>query len=56
VTSQVNPQQHKQPTNATTMVIEPLTSPAAWIQYIHAVRVVDGLAHTLSKAAVEGFW
>jgi hypothetical protein len=32
VTSQVNPQQHKQPTNTTTMVMEPLTPPVAWIQ------------------------
>jgi hypothetical protein len=30
--SQVNPQQHKQPTNTTTMVMKPLTPPAAWIQ------------------------
>jgi hypothetical protein len=33
VTSQVHPQQHKkQPTNTTTMVMEPLAPPAAWIQ------------------------
>jgi hypothetical protein len=32
VTSRVNPQQHKQPTNTTTMVMEPLAPPAAWIQ------------------------
>jgi hypothetical protein len=32
VPSQVHPQQHKQPTNTTTMVMEPLTPPAAWIQ------------------------
>jgi hypothetical protein len=32
VMSRVNPQQHKQPTNTTTMVVEPLTPPAAWIQ------------------------
>jgi hypothetical protein len=32
VTSQVNPQQHKQPTNTTTMVMEPLIPPAVWIQ------------------------
>jgi hypothetical protein len=33
VTSQVHPQQHKkQPTNTTTMVMEPLALPAAWIQ------------------------
>jgi hypothetical protein len=31
VTSRVNPQQHKQPTNTTTMVMEPLTPQAAWI-------------------------
>jgi hypothetical protein len=30
--SRVYPQQHKQPTNTTTMVMEPLASPAAWIQ------------------------
>jgi hypothetical protein len=32
VTSQVNPQQHKQPTNTITMVMEPLAPPAAWIR------------------------
>jgi hypothetical protein len=32
VTSQVNPQQHKQPANTTTMVMEPLAPPAGWIQ------------------------
>jgi hypothetical protein len=31
VTSQVHPQQHKQPTNTTTMVMEPLAPPAAGI-------------------------
>ncbi len=31
LTSRVNPQQHKQPTNTTTLVIEQLTPPAAWI-------------------------
>jgi hypothetical protein len=31
VTSQVYSQQHKQPTNTTTMVMEPLAPPAAWI-------------------------
>jgi hypothetical protein len=29
--AQVYPQQHKQPTNTTTMVMEPLAPPAAWI-------------------------
>ncbi len=29
--SQVYPQQHKQPTNTTTIVMEPLAPPAAWI-------------------------
>jgi hypothetical protein len=29
--SQVNPQQHKQTTNTTTMVMVPLAPPAAWI-------------------------
>jgi hypothetical protein len=32
VTSQVHPQQHKQPTNTTTMVMEPLAPPAALIR------------------------
>jgi hypothetical protein len=32
VTSQVHPQQHKQPTNTITMVMEPFAPPAAWIQ------------------------
>jgi hypothetical protein len=54
VTSQVNPQQHKQPTNTTTMVVEPLAPPVAWIQWIHTTRGGDSLAHILSKAAVEG--
>jgi hypothetical protein len=31
VMPQVNPQQHKQPTNTTTMVMEPLAPPAVWI-------------------------
>jgi hypothetical protein len=31
VTSQVHPQQHKQPTNTTTIVMEPLDPPAEWI-------------------------
>jgi hypothetical protein len=31
VMSQVHPQQHKQTTNITTMVMEPLAPPAAWI-------------------------
>jgi hypothetical protein len=30
--SQVNPQQHKQLTNTTTLVMKPLAPPAAWIQ------------------------
>jgi hypothetical protein len=32
VTSRVHPQQHKQPKNTTTMVMEPLAPPVAWIQ------------------------
>jgi hypothetical protein len=55
MTSRVHPQQHKQPTNTTTMVMEPLAPPAAWIQLIHDVRVAGGLAHMFSKTAVEGF-
>jgi hypothetical protein len=31
VTSRVHPQQHKHTTNITTMVVEPLAPPAAWI-------------------------
>jgi hypothetical protein len=31
VTSQIHPQQHKQPTNTTTMVMEPLAPPAEWV-------------------------
>jgi hypothetical protein len=54
--SQVNPQQHKQPTNTTTIVMEPLAPSAAWIKLIHTVRVAGGLAHVCSKAAVKGFW
>jgi hypothetical protein len=32
VTSRINPQQYKQPTNTTTMVMEPLAPPAAGIR------------------------
>jgi hypothetical protein len=32
MTSGVNPQKHNQPTNTTTMVMELLAPPAAWIQ------------------------
>ncbi len=53
--SRVCPQQHKQQTNTTTMVMELLAPLAAWIQWIHAVRGAGGLAHSFSKAAVEGF-
>ncbi len=55
VTSQVNPQQHKQPANTTTMVMEPLAPPAGWIQWYNAARGAGGLAHVHSEAAVEGF-
>jgi hypothetical protein len=55
VTSQVHPQQHKQPTNTTTMVMEPLAPPAAWIQSFHAAQGAGGLAHILSKVAIKGF-
>jgi hypothetical protein len=53
--SRVNPQQHKQPTNTTTMVMAPLAPPAAWIQLYHAARGAGRLAHVRSEAAVEGF-
>jgi hypothetical protein len=56
VTSQVYPQQHKQPTITTTMVMEPLASPVVWISQIHTVQVAGGLVHVCSKAAVKGFW
>jgi hypothetical protein len=36
------------------MVMEPLTPPAAWIQWYHTAQGVGGLAHILSKAAVKG--
>jgi hypothetical protein len=32
VTARVHPQHHKQPKNTTTMVMEPLTPPVAWIR------------------------
>jgi hypothetical protein len=48
VTSQVNPQQHKQQTNTTTMVMKLLASPAAWIQRYHAAQGACGLAHVKS--------
>ncbi len=37
------------------MVMEPLTPLAVWIQWIHAAQGAGGLAHSFSKAAVEGF-
>jgi hypothetical protein len=43
--SRVNPQQHKQTTNITTMVMEPLAPPVVWIHRIHAAQVAGGLAH-----------
>jgi hypothetical protein len=54
--SRVHQQQHKQPTNTTTMVMEPLTPPAAWIRWIHTFRVVSGLAHICFDAAVKEFY
>ncbi len=53
--SRVYPQQHKQPTNTTTMVMVPLAPPAAWIQWIHATQGAGSLVHSFYKAAVEGF-
>ncbi len=53
--AQVHPQQHKQPTNTTTMVMEPPAPPAVWIQWIYAVQVAGGLVHIFSEVAVEGF-
>ncbi len=52
--SGVHPQQHKKPTNTTTMVMEPLAKTAAWIQWIHTAQGAGGLAHSFSEAAVEG--
>jgi hypothetical protein len=48
-------QQHKQTTNITTMVMEPLASPLALIWWIHTAQVAGDLAHVLSKAAIKGF-
>jgi hypothetical protein len=45
----------KQPTNTTTMVMEPFAPPAAWIQQYRTTQGAGGLAHVLSKAAVKGF-
>ncbi len=56
VTSRVHPQQHKQPTNTTTMVMEPLAPRAAWIQWIYTVQVAGGLTHVCSEASVKRFW
>ena len=42
-------------TNTITMVVEPQRLPAAWIWWFHATRGAGGLAHTFSKAAIEGF-
>jgi hypothetical protein len=55
VMSRVHPQQHKQPTNTTTMVMELLAPPAVWIQWNHAARAAGGLAHSFFEAAVEEF-
>ncbi len=41
--------------NTITMVVKPLTPPAAWIWWTHAAWGVDGLAHIFSVAAIEGF-
>jgi hypothetical protein len=54
MTSQVHPQQHKQTTIITTMVLELLAPPSAWILWIQAAQVVGGLAHILSEAANKG--
>jgi hypothetical protein len=43
-------------TNITTMVVETLDPPVAWIQRIHTTQGVGDLAHILSKAAVKGFY
>ncbi len=53
--SRVNSQQHKQQTNTTTMVMELLAPPAAWIRWYHAAWVVGGLVHSFFEAAVKGF-
>jgi hypothetical protein len=53
--SRVHPQQHKQQTNTTTMVMEPLAPPAVWIQLIHTAQVAGGLAHSFLEAVVNGF-
>ncbi len=53
--SRVHPQQHKQPTNTTTMVMEPLCSPAVWIWWYHAAQVVGGLVYSFFEASVDGF-
>ncbi len=37
----VHPQQHKQPTNTTTLVMELLAPPAAWIQWYNAAQVAE---------------
>jgi hypothetical protein len=55
VTSRVNPQQHKQPTNTTTMVMEPLAPPAAWVQWFHAAQGAGSLAHVFSKVTIKEF-
>jgi hypothetical protein len=55
VTSRVNSQQHKQPTNTTTMVMEPLTPPAAWIWWINTIQVAGDLVHVRTKDDVKGF-
>ncbi len=51
----VHPQQHKQPKNTTTMMMEALAPPAAWIRWIYATQMVGSLAHKLSEAVDEGF-
>jgi hypothetical protein len=55
VTSRIHPQQHKQTTKITTMMMEPLAPPVVSILWIHATQAAGGLAHMLSEAAGKGF-
>jgi hypothetical protein len=48
--------QHKQATNITTMVVEPLAPTVVWIQSIHSAQGVGSIEHIFSGAIVAGFY
>jgi hypothetical protein len=54
VTSRVHPQQHKQPTNTTTVVMEPLAPPAAWIHDTMPPKVQAALRIHFPRPLLKG--